>query len=97
MVIPANELKIKGVSIIEKMLETLDEVLISIRGKNKYVVIDMNRYNYLRECELEKALRDVQEDRANGRSRVLSSEEHFKELDNALRNWVYREIWKKAF
>jgi PHD/YefM family antitoxin component YafN of YafNO toxin-antitoxin module len=86
MVIPANELKTKGVSIIEKMLETLDEVLISIRGKNKYVVIDMNRYNYLRECELEKALRDVQEDRANGRSRVLSSEEHFKELDNALRN-----------
>jgi len=86
MVIPANELKIKGVSIIETMLEKLDEVLISIRGKNKYVVINMNRYNYLRECELEKALRDVQEERKNGRSRVLSSEEHFKELDDALRN-----------
>ena len=86
MVIPANELKIKGVSVIESMLEKLDEVLISIRGKNRYVVIDMNRYNYLRECELEKALRDVQEDRANGRSRVLSAEEHFKELDDALRN-----------
>ena len=86
MVIPANELKIKGVSIIETMLEKLDEVLISIRGKNKYVVIDMKRYNYLRECELEKALRDVQEDIANGRSRILSSEKHFKELDNALRN-----------
>lgn len=86
MVIPANQLKVKGVSIIETMLEKLDEVLISIRGKNKYVVIDMKRYNYLRECELEKALRDVQEDRANGRSRILSSEEHFKELDDALRN-----------
>ena len=86
MVIPANELKVKGVSIIETMLEKLDEVLISIRGKNKYVVIDMKRYNYLRECELEKALRDVQEDRANGRSRILGSEEHFKELDDALRN-----------
>ena len=36
MVIPANELKVKGVSIIETMLEKLDEVLISIRGKNKY-------------------------------------------------------------
>ena len=84
MVIPANELKVKGVSIIETMLEKLDEVLISIRGKNKYVVIDMKRYNYLRECELEKALRDVQEDRANGRSRILSSEEHFKDLDDSL-------------
>ena len=86
MVISANELKIKGVSAIETMLEKLDEVLISIRGKNKYVVIDINRYNYLRECELEKALRDVREDIANGRSRILSAEEHFKELDDALRD-----------
>ena len=86
MVIPANDLKTKGVSIIESMLETLDEVLISIRGKNKYVVVDMKRYNYLRECELEKALRDTQEDIENGRSRVLTSEQHFEELDNALRD-----------
>ena len=86
MVIPANDLKTKGVSIIESMLETLDEVLISIRGKNKYVVVDMNRYNYLRECELEKALRDTEEDLKNGRSRVLTSDQHFEELDNALRN-----------
>jgi len=86
MVIPANDLKTKGVSIIESMLESLDEVLISIRGKNKYVVVDMNRYNYLRECELEKALRDTEEDLKNGRSRVLTSDQHFEELDNALRN-----------
>ena len=86
MVIPANELKIKGISIIEAMLETLDEVLISIRGKNRFVVVDIERYNYLRECELERALKEVEEDRANGRSRVLSAEEHFKELDNELRN-----------
>jgi PHD/YefM family antitoxin component YafN of YafNO toxin-antitoxin module len=86
MVIPANDLKTKGVSIIESMLETLDEVLISIRGKNKYVVVDMNRYNYLRECELEKALRDTEEDLKNGRSRVLTSSQHFEELDNALRD-----------
>ncbi len=86
MVIPANELKIKGVSIIESMLNKLDEVLISIRGKNRYVVVDIDRYNYLRECELEKALRDVRKDIADGKSRVLSAEEHFKELDNALQN-----------
>jgi len=86
MVIPANDLKTKGVSIIESMLETLDEVLISIRGKNKYVVVDMKRYNYLRECELEKALRDTEENLKNGRSRVLTSAQHFEELENALRD-----------
>jgi len=86
MVIPANDLKTKGVSIIESMLETLDEVLISIRGKNRYVVVDMQRYNYLRECELEKALRDTEEDLKNGRSHVLTSAQHFEALDNALRD-----------
>jgi len=97
MVIPANDLKTKGVSIIESMLESLDEVLISIRGKNKYVVVDMNRYNYLRECELEKALRDTEEDLKNGRSRVLTSAQHFEELDNALRNWIYPTVWEKTY
>ena len=62
MVITANDLKVKGVSVIENLLEKLDEVLISIRGKNKYVVVDMERYNYLRACELEKALRDTHEE-----------------------------------
>ena len=86
MVIPANELKIKGVSLIENMLEKLDEVLISIRGQNKFVVVDIERYNYLRECELERALKETKEDIVNGNSRVLSANEHFKELDDALRS-----------
>ena len=97
MVIVANDLKVKGVSILESMLEKLDEVLISIRGINRFVVVDIKRYNYLRECELEKALRDAQDDIKNGRSRVLSSGEHFKEIDDALRDWIYRKIWEKAF
>ena len=86
MVIPANELKIKGVSVIENMLEKLDEVLISIRGQNKFVVVDIERYNYLRECELERALKETKEDIVNGNSCVLSANEHFKELDDAIRS-----------
>lgn len=86
MVISANELKIKGVSLIENMLEKLDEVFISIRGQNKFVVVDIECYNYLRECELERALKETKEDIVNGNSRVLSANEHFKELDDALRS-----------
>jgi len=86
MIISANDLKVKGVSILDSMLDKLDEVLISVRGKNKYVVVDMKRYEYLRECELEHAYREVQEDIRNGKSRVLTAEEHFKELDRALQD-----------
>jgi len=46
----------------------------------------MKRYNYLRECELEKALRDTEEELKNGRSRILTSAQHFEELENALRD-----------
>ncbi|CAA6810936.1 MAG: HigA protein (antitoxin to HigB) [uncultured Sulfurovum sp.] len=84
MIITANELKVKGVSLLDSMFEKLDEVLISVRGKNKYVVVDIARYEYLRECELEQAYREVKEDIQNGDYDTMSVEEHMKELKNAL-------------
>lgn len=86
MIISANDLKVKGVSILDSMLDKLDEVLISVRGKNKYVVVDMERYEYLRECELEHAYREVQEDIRNGRVKTQTADEHIKELRDALQN-----------
>jgi PHD/YefM family antitoxin component YafN of YafNO toxin-antitoxin module len=86
MIISANDLKVKGVSLLDNLLSTLDEVLISVRGKNKYVVVDMARYEYLRECELEQAYREVQADIENGKSKVMTAEEHIKALDDALQD-----------
>jgi len=79
MVIAANDLKTKGVSILDASFKTLDEVFISVRGKNKYVVVDMERYNYLHECELEWALRETQEDMKKGNYDTRSVSEHMKE------------------
>jgi len=84
MVISANDLKTKGVTLLESVLSSLDEVLISVRGKNKYVVVDMERYEYLRECELEQAYREVQENIKNNKSNTMTAEEHLSDLDNAL-------------
>jgi len=86
MIITANDLKVKGISILEVMLQKLDEVFVSVRGKNRFVVVDIQRYNYLRECELEKALQESREDIRMGNSRVLTSKQHFEELDSALRD-----------
>jgi PHD/YefM family antitoxin component YafN of YafNO toxin-antitoxin module len=86
MIISANDLKVKGVSLLDNLFSTLDEVLISVRGKNKYVVVDMARYEYLRECELEQAYREVQADIENGKSKVITAEEHIKALDDALQD-----------
>jgi len=86
MIIAANDLKVKGVSLFDQLLSSLDEVLISVRGKNKYVVVDMERYEKLREYELEHALREVRDEVSSGQSTRMSAQEHIeavrRELDD---------------
>ncbi len=81
--ISANDLKIKGVSAIESLLTTQPEAVISVRGKERFVVIDMDRYNYLRECELESALAQTRADLAEGRFIKGSAEDHLARLKAA--------------
>lgn len=40
MTINANEVKTKGVSLFGTLLEKFDELIIILRGKDKYVVLD---------------------------------------------------------
>ncbi|RTL48444.1 MAG: type II toxin-antitoxin system Phd/YefM family antitoxin [Rhodocyclaceae bacterium] len=81
--ISANDLKTKGVSAIESMLEKQPEAIISVRGKDKFVVMDMAHYHYLRECELEAALAETRADVAAGRTVHESAEDHVKRLETA--------------
>lgn len=78
--ISANELKIKGVSAIEALLATQPEAVISVRGKERYVVMDIEQYHYLRECELESALAQAHADLAEGRFVKGSAEDHLARL-----------------
>lgn len=84
MTIMANDLKTRGVSILDEALKLEDEAIISVRGKSKYVVMDLERYNYLRECELEAALIQTHKDIAEGKAKTLTAEEHIKALHNDL-------------
>jgi prevent-host-death family protein len=78
--ITANELKTKGVSILND--ETADgaEVIITVRGKNKFVVLPIEKYNYLRECELEAALLESKRDLKEGKFIKESVEKHIKRI-----------------
>ena len=81
--ISANELKTKGVSAIEAMLAVQQEAVISVRGKERFVVMDMDHYHYLRECELESALARTRADLAEGRFVKESAEDHLNRLKSA--------------
>jgi len=81
--ISANELKTKGVAILDKATENGIEAVITVRGKGKYVVLPITTYNYLRECELETALREAQADIAAGRFNNESVAEHVRRITRA--------------
>lgn len=80
MNIVANELKTRGVGAIDDALKHDDEAIISVRGKSKYVAVSLDRYNYLRECELEAALQEVKAEIKAGKGKVMSADEHLSRL-----------------
>lgn len=79
--ISANELKTKGVAAIEAVLADHTEAIVSVRGKDRFVVMEIAQYNYLRECELEAALAETRADVAAGRFVQESAEAHLARLE----------------
>jgi hypothetical protein len=79
--ISANDLKTKGIAAIERALSQAPEAIVSVRGKDKFVVMDMAQYHYLRECELDAALAQTRADMASGRIVQESPEAHLARLE----------------
>ncbi len=79
--ISANDLKTRGVSTIQSALEEDSEVLISVRGKERYVVMDLEEYNRLRVCELEAALYETRQQITAGEFVDESVEEHMARIN----------------
>lgn len=79
-IISANDLKTKGVSLIEAILQYHPEAIISVRGKNRFVVMDMEHYEYLRECELTAAVNEAKADIKAGRVVRESVAKHIKRI-----------------
>jgi hypothetical protein len=80
----ANDLKTRGVAAIEESLEGQPEAVISVRGKDRFVVMDVAQYHYLRECELDAALAQSRADEAAGRYVAESAQTHMARLDSLL-------------
>lgn len=77
----ANDLKVRGIAAIESVLTNHTEATISVRGKDRFVVMDMAQYHYFRECELEAALMQSKTDLAAGRAVQENAQDHMARLD----------------
>ena len=82
--ITANELKIRGVSAVEDQLEDEEEVIISVRGKDRYVVMSLEKYARLREFELDMAVMEARADYEAGSIVKESVEDHMKRVADAI-------------
>lgn len=79
--ISANDLKTKAVAAIEAVLSKHAEAIVSVRGKDRFVVMDMAHYHHLRECELQAALAQTRANMAAGHFAHESLEAHLARLD----------------
>ena len=82
--ITANELKTRGISAVEDVLETEQEVIISVRGIDKYVVMRLEKYGRLRETELDLAVKEARADYEAGRVTKESVDDHMKRVTDEI-------------
>ncbi len=80
MILTANDIKTKGISFVEKLIKKYNEVFITVRGRKKFVILPIEEYERLKEAELEKIIREAEEDYKQGRVIKESAEEHFKRI-----------------
>ncbi len=79
-VLPANDLKTKGISAVEARLAVDEEVIISVRGQDRYVIMDLEKYNKLREYELAMAVQEAKADVEAGRVVTESVADHMRRV-----------------
>jgi prevent-host-death family protein len=80
--ITANDLKVKGITAIDELVVDSNEVVITVRGKQKYVILPIEEYNQLREFELDVAIREAQKEYSDGNYFTGSIEEHLNRVKN---------------
>jgi len=83
-VIAANDLKRRGVSALAEALADEDEAAITVRGRERYVVMTAAHYQVLREHELAAAVAEARADIEAGRVRECTVAEHLAEVANAV-------------
>lgn len=78
--ITANDLKVKGVPLLEDAVNEYGEAIITVRGQARYVVLSMDAYDRLRELELDAALAEARCDIELGRVHHENAADHIKRI-----------------
>ena len=80
--IAAGEIKKRGIAAFLPALEVDGETVITVRGKDRFVVMTMGKYNEVREAELVRAVRETRADYKAGRVLDRGVDAHMRRLDD---------------
>jgi hypothetical protein len=75
----AIDLKSKGIAAVEAVLAERPEAIFTVSGKDRFVVMEIEQYRHLRECELEAALAETRADVAGNFAKEPATE-HVKRV-----------------
>ena len=78
--ITANDLKTRGIRSVEQLMKKQGEAAITVRGKIRYMIVTPEKYEQLREAELEYAVREAKQDIKNGRIVTTSIAQHLDQV-----------------
>jgi PHD/YefM family antitoxin component YafN of YafNO toxin-antitoxin module len=82
----ASDLKTRGVSAIEAALVEHSAAIISVRSKDRFVVMNLAQYHYLRECELDATIAQSRKEIAAGDYVIETAAEHIARLEAMLKD-----------
>ncbi len=80
-ILALQELKRTGFSKLKLMFNNDPEIMIQERGKDACVLVDIEYYSYLKECELEVALMKARKEIAD-KKYTVGVEQHIQQLES---------------
>jgi PHD/YefM family antitoxin component YafN of YafNO toxin-antitoxin module len=81
-ILSLQDLKRTGFNKLKQMFHNEPDIIIQERGKDACVLVDIDHYNYLRECELEVALIRARQEIAK-KKYTTGAENHIQQLESA--------------
>ena len=84
MIITGNQIKTRGLQAIKSTMQGGNEAIITDRGKSKYAILDIDYYEYLKECELSAAIEKSKMEIKDGNYKEMSANDHLTDIRNAL-------------
>ncbi len=82
-ILSIQDLKRTGLSKIKQMFLNEPDIIIQDRGKDACVLVDLEHYSFLRNCELEIALKQAKQDIKND-NYTIGAENHLKKMHKLL-------------